>query len=195
VSEVVRGQRGNGMGGHSEPNQGVKDEWLTPPHIIEALGPFDLDPCAASEPRPWPTAANHYTIEDDGLSWPWPPEEFVWCNPPYGPQTWKWLDRMAEHDNGIALIFARTETAGFFEQVWKKPEMPAQAVVRDGAYKGQYRVMLFLEGRLFFHHADGTRAAYNSGAPSVLIGYGYKACMRIQNSGLHGAYVSGWFVQ
>jgi len=23
-----------------------KDEWLTPPYIIKALGEFDLDPCA-----------------------------------------------------------------------------------------------------------------------------------------------------
>ena len=22
------------------------DEWLTPPHVLQALGPFDLDPCA-----------------------------------------------------------------------------------------------------------------------------------------------------
>lgn len=27
------------------------DIWLTPPHILDALGPFDLDPCAP-DPRP-----------------------------------------------------------------------------------------------------------------------------------------------
>jgi len=75
---VVRGQRGLGMGGHHAPTRGAKDEWLTPPPIIEALGPFDLDPCAPVV-RPWPTAAAHLTIEDDGLTADWPPEAFVWA--------------------------------------------------------------------------------------------------------------------
>ena len=43
-----------------------KDEWLTPPEILRALGPFDLDPCAPAD-RPWPTAALHYTVRDNGL--------------------------------------------------------------------------------------------------------------------------------
>ena len=29
-----------------------KNEWLTPPHILRRLGPFDLDPCAPIN-RPW----------------------------------------------------------------------------------------------------------------------------------------------
>ena len=81
-----------------------KDEWLTPPEIIHALGCFDLDPCAPVV-RPWPTATRHYTIEDNGLVQPW--DGRIWCNPPYGTETGRWLARMAEHGNGIALIFAR----------------------------------------------------------------------------------------
>ena len=42
-----------------------KYEWLTPKHITDALGEFDLDPCAPIV-RPWETAWNHFTIEDDG---------------------------------------------------------------------------------------------------------------------------------
>ena len=34
----------------------TKDEWLTPPNILRALGAFDLDPCAP-EKRPWEMAA------------------------------------------------------------------------------------------------------------------------------------------
>jgi len=45
--------------------------WLTPPYIIACLGPFDLDPCAAPEPRPWATAKRHYTREHNGLAKPW----------------------------------------------------------------------------------------------------------------------------
>lgn len=41
------------------------DEWLTPPFIIKALGPFDLDPCSPVN-RPWDTAMRHYTKEQGG---------------------------------------------------------------------------------------------------------------------------------
>ncbi len=129
-----------------------KDEWLTPPEIIKALGEFDLDPCA-SIVRPWPTAKNHYTVEDDGLVKPW--EGRIWCNPPYGNSTGRWLARMAEHGNGIALIFARIETGNFFRYIWPKA----------------YGIM-FLKGRLIFYHTDGTKPTNSAGAPSCLIAYG-----------------------
>lgn len=43
-----------------------KDEWLTPRPLIQALGEFDLDPCAPIK-RPWDMAKNHFTVEDNGL--------------------------------------------------------------------------------------------------------------------------------
>lgn len=51
-------------------NTDNNDEWLTPPEILRALGPFDLDP-AAPIVRPWDMAARHYTKIDDGMSQPW----------------------------------------------------------------------------------------------------------------------------
>lgn len=106
-------QRG-GMGGHHSASA-LKDEWLTPPEILQALGNFDLDPCSPVN-RPWATARKHYTIKDDGLAQTW--EGRVWCNPPYGQQTGVWLERLADHGSGTALIFARTETEAWFRHVW-----------------------------------------------------------------------------
>ena len=40
---------GQAMGGHHKPNRGASDRWLTPPDIVQALGPFDLDPCADTD--------------------------------------------------------------------------------------------------------------------------------------------------
>ena len=51
----TRGRDGGGMGGHHAPVKGAKDEWITPPFITQALGPFDLDPCAPVD-APWPIA-------------------------------------------------------------------------------------------------------------------------------------------
>ncbi len=84
----------SGIGSHQSANMG-KDEWLTPPDLLACLGEFDLDPCAPIV-RPWDTAKDHYTIENNGLRVPWFGR--VWCNPPYGKHTASWLYRMALSD-------------------------------------------------------------------------------------------------
>ncbi len=158
----------SGIGSHQSAIM-KNDEWLTPPEIIKSLGKFDLDPCAPVS-RPWPTAYKHYTVNDDGLSLPW--HGRVWCNPPYGDQTGIWLSRLAEHGNGIALIFARTETKMFFDHVWAKA---------DG--------LLFIKGRLNFHYVSGEKAYANAGAPSVLVAYGLSNLGSLYGSNIKGKVV------
>lgn len=161
-----------GISGHTRPYRGLNDEWLTPPEILEALGPFDLDPAAPVD-RPWPMAKDHLTVLDNGLTHPW--NGRVWLNPPYGPQTGHWLERLARHGCGTALIFARTETEMFFRWVW-----------------GHATALLFLEGRLHFYTPTGQRAPHNSGGPSVLIAYGVDDAARLRNAAIAGAFVSVW---
>ena len=128
-----------------------KEEWLTPPWVLRELGDFDLDPCAPVT-RPWPMAARHLTIENNGLIRPWAGR--VFCNPPYGKETPRWMQRMAEHSGGgIALIFVRTETATFFPWIW------------DHAHG-----FLFIKGRLSFYTVEGKKGG-TAGAPSMLISY------------------------
>lgn len=154
------------MGSHQSHNAGTTT-WLTPPHIISALGTFDLDPCAADG---WPTAQRHIILPEDGLAADW--DGRVWLNPPYSAEAWVWLEKLAAHGTGTALVFARTETAGFVAQVWSKAT-----------------ALLFLHGRLHFHHADGTRAHANAGAPSVLVAYGELDADALRYSGLDGTFV------
>jgi hypothetical protein len=146
-----------------------KDEWLTPPSIIKALGTFDLDPCSPIN-RPWDTAKNHLTILDDGLSKNW--EGRVWCNPPYGRETFKWIDKLAIHGNGIALIFARTETIGFHEHIWNKADS-----------------IFFFKGRLKFHHVTGEQGG-SANAPSCLVAFGSNNVAAIDNAGLTGYHIA-----
>ena len=161
-----------GMGTHQSASM-LSDEWLTPPHIIAALGEFDLDPCACSEPRPWATAKRHYTRGDNGLRQPW--DGRVWCNPPYGGPSvvGPWMRRMKDHGRGTALIFARTETEVFHDTVWER----ATGV-------------LFFVGRLYFHRRDGSRAVANAGAPSCLVAYGQRDLEILLRSGLPGKMVA-----
>ena len=157
-----------GMGSHQSAKM-LKDEWLTPPYLIEQLGPFDLDPCSPII-RPWDTANTHYSIIDDGLIQPWFGQ--VWLNPPYGTQSKKWLEKMVQHGNGMVLIFARTETDMFFKYVWDKADS-----------------LLFLRGRLYFHHVSGEVARANAGAPSVIVAYGTDCSERLYKSKLPGKFI------
>lgn len=145
-----------------------KDEWLTPPHILGALGEFDLDPCAPIN-RPWDMADKHYTMLDGGLHKAW--HGRVFCNPPYGTETKKWLNKCAEHGNCIALVFARTETKMFFESIWSK----ATAI-------------FFIKGRLSFYTVEGEKGG-TAGAPSVLVAYGEENAEYLKNLSLSGCFV------
>lgn len=152
-----------------------KDEWLTPPELIKALGEFDLDPCAPHKSkRPWPTAKQHYS----GMCWQDGDEDVcglkatwrgrIWLNPPYGKQTFTWLAKLAEHKSGIALIFARTDTKGFHREIFSKA-----------------RGVFFLEGRVRFYHVTG-EIGDTPNAASCLVAYSDADVEAIRSSGLSG---------
>ena len=88
-------------------------EWYTPKYIFDALGlKFDMDVSSpGKEVVPWIPAERHITIKENGLLVPW--EGSVWLNPPYGEETPRWLRKFIKHGHGVALVFARTDTAWF----------------------------------------------------------------------------------
>lgn len=152
-----------GMGGHQSANAATTT-WLTPEWIIREFGPFDIDPCAAPSPRPWPTATRHIELPEDGLRAAW--EGLAWVNPPYGSETRAWVEKLSGHPaGGIALIFARTDTA-----VW-------QEVVFPWANR-----VLFLRGRVRFCRPDGGAGRFTGGAPSALVAFGALAASRIEKA-------------
>lgn len=161
-------ENSKGMSGHQSAKM-ITDEWYTPPEIIKSLGEFDLDPCSPIV-RPWDTAKQHYNKEQDGLILPWFGR--VWVNPPYGSLMYKWIEKLSIHSDGIALIFARTETVAFQRYVFE---------IADS--------ILFIKNRLHFYNQDGVRAKFNAGAPSVLIAYGERNVDALAYSGIEGKHV------
>lgn len=158
--------------GFETKNAGGKsgtNEWYTPSYIIEALGgKFDLDPCAPK--NEWHTAKTCYTEEDNGLILPWEGEVFL--NPPYSrPEVDLFMRRMAEHANGIALLYARVGNDIFFNHVWNH----ATSVV-------------FLRKRIHFLDTE-MRESGAPGADSALIAYGYRSDVRLRNLKLEGKYI------
>lgn len=148
--------------------------WLTPPSIIDALGgwqSFDFDPCAAPEPRPWPTALRmNARLDGNGLLMEW--HGRVWLNPPYDDDViGQWLGRMADHGRGTALLGVRTENKAWHRYVWP---------VASG--------MLFLKGRLHFCRPDGSVSKSNAGHASVLVSYGQDDLDRLAASGIAGHF-------
>lgn len=144
--------------------------WLTPIDIIRSLGEFDLDPCTPIE-MPWQTANHRYTEIDNGLTQPWFGR--VWCNPPYGKSMPAFLKKMADHNNGIALTFTRTETKQFHEYVF--PFATA---------------LLFKEGRIHFLNNEGQKVGNGSGCGSVFIAYGKENADILKRSGIKGKYIN-----
>jgi DNA N-6-adenine-methyltransferase (Dam) len=143
-------------------------EWYTPPCIFDALKlEFDLDVCSpGADIVPWIPARRHYTITDDGLDSPWTGR--VWCNPPYGKHTSVWLERLAKHGNGIALVLSRTDTE-WFHRAASSADMTC-----------------FMRGRIrFIANNDGKLSQPgNVGAGSALFAFGLENARALETSGL-----------
>ena len=81
----------------------------TPQYVTDALGPFDLDPCATVDS----TIAKINWWDgrgEDGLLLQW--EGFVWCNPPFS-QKEAWIKKMLSHRHGIILLPERGSAPWF----------------------------------------------------------------------------------
>ena len=150
------------------------DEWYTPPAVFIELGIFDFDLDAATVPGglPWIPATRHYSVEEDGLASPW--QGLVWLNPPYSAPT-PWVEKMARHGNGVALLPADTST-----RLWHEIIVPTA------------RSYCFLRGRLRFIKADAETAKTTSARfPAVLVGWGDQAAEAVVNCGLGWSFDLG----
>ena len=143
------------------------DVWFTPPAIFDALSvDFDLDPATIPGGIPWIPARHTYSEVDDGLIQPW--HGRVWLNPPYSNPR-PWIQRLAQHNNGIALLPADTATSWWHDYVITA------------------RALCFIRGRLRFIRNDAgleTSARF----PSVLAAWGRENGEALRSCGL------GWTV-
>ena len=74
------------------------DLWETPQELFDSLNQefhFDLDVCAIPENA---KCDEFYTPEQDGLVKPW--IGTCWCNPPYGRDVGKWVEKAARTADG-----------------------------------------------------------------------------------------------
>jgi hypothetical protein len=143
-------------------------EYYTPQWIFDALPiEFDLDPCSPVG-GPVTPAKRHYTLLDNGLIQPW--EGVVWLNPPYWRGTvHEWIHRLAQNGNGIALVYARVDTAWFQNN---KPD-----------------AIFFPRGRVrFIQGSSGRVMPHSGGSPSMLCAYGSRCVEALKRCSLEGAF-------
>ena len=127
-----------------------KLDWETPQWLFDKLDAefhFTLDAAADDSNH---KCERYYTKETDGLKSPW--AGVVWCNPPYGKQIKKWVEKAwAEKCNCetiVLLIPARTDTLWFHNYILGKAEIR------------------FIKGRLRF-----SGCAVNAPFPSMVVIY------------------------
>lgn len=144
-------------------------DWYTPKWIFDTLDlVFDLDPCAPEGGVPWIPAKRHYSLKDDGLTQNW--EGNVWLNPPYGKHTSQWMEKMHQHRQGIALVFARTDCQWFHKFVAKSD------------------AICFLKGRIKFVDGLGVTSGNGAGCGSMLAAWGAENAERLKR-------FDGWCVK
>lgn len=102
------------------------DLWSTPQDFFDDLDKefhFTLDACALPENA---KCKRYFSPEQDGLFQPW--EGVVWCNPPYGRQIGKWVEKAAVSAfmgkaTVVMLLPARTDTAWFHDYIYGPAEI------------------------------------------------------------------------
>lgn len=152
-----------------EKTKDSTDEWYTPIELINSLGEFDLDPCAPINPL-WQTARTMYNKYDDGLSKEWFGR--IWLNPPYSrPLIEQFVRKMADHGNGIALLFNRCDSKMFQDVIFEKAT-----------------AMKFLRKRIRFYRQDGTRGE-SPGCGSILIAFGQDNAKILNECDIQGKFV------
>jgi site-specific DNA-methyltransferase (adenine-specific) len=125
--------------------------WSTPQELFDEMDAefgFTLDPCADDDNH---KCGRYYTKEQDGLAQDWS-GEVVFCNPPYGRQIGKWVEKAFREvyaggcRTAVLLLPARTETKWFHDFIYHRAEIR------------------FIRGRIRF---DG--AVYNAPFPSMIV--------------------------
>lgn len=121
--------------------------WATPQDFFDTLDEefhFTLDACALPENAKCP---QYFTPEEDGLKQEW--RGTVWCNPPYGRQIGKWVEKAYDAACTVVMLLpARTDTQWFHRWI-----LPC-AEIR------------WVKGRLKFGGAEG-----NAPFPSMVVIY------------------------
>lgn len=122
-------------------------------------------------PPPYQIAPLSYNKEQNGLAQEWPSSALVFMNPPYSrPLLRPFVEKLAEHNNGIALLKNQVDNLLFQEVIFPKAKS-----------------LIFMRHRIKFIQPDGTTGSPFFG--SVLVAFGHEADTRLRQSSIPGKYL------
>ena len=119
--------------GHEKPVEGFTNDWITPLWVIQSFNKLAMS-----------GGGGFFDLDPCASK-----------TQPHPCETRKWVERLAKHENGIALVFARVETA-----LWQN------IIFEYGS------LFLFPARRISFMRPDGTTPKSSAGAPSAFIAFG-----------------------
>ena len=105
-----------------------KMDWSTPQDFFDKLNEefhFTLDPCADELNH---KCDKYYTKKENGLNQDWS-GEVVFCNPPYGRDVPKWVQKCFNEVYvggcrcAVMLLAARTDTRWFHDYIYNRAEV------------------------------------------------------------------------
>lgn len=97
-----------------------KEDWETPKYLFDELNKeFNFTVDVASSDYNY-KCEKHYTKKEDGLQQNWD-NDIVWCNPPYGRQIEKWVEKaFTSNALTVMLLPARTDTKWFHKYIYNQ---------------------------------------------------------------------------
>ena len=105
-----------------------KEEWETPQKLFNELNKyfkFTVDVASSNSNY---KVQKHYTKNEDGLIQNWD-NEIVWCNPPYGKEINKWVEKAYKSNClCVMLLPARTDTRWFHKWIYKKDNVKIEFI-------------------------------------------------------------------
>ena len=118
--------------------------WCTPQDFFDRLDAefhFVLDAAATKKSA---KCEKFFTPETDGLAQSWDCGGAVFCNPPYGRQICKWVQKAFKESAGgypiVLLIPARTDTTYFHDYIYGKADpLHSRAVALHGRKRKRRR--------------------------------------------------------
>lgn len=100
-----------------------KEDWETPKELFDKLNEkfkFTLDVASSEENK---KCNKYYTKKEDGLLQNWD-DEIVWCNPPYGKEIGKWVEKASKCRSLVVMLLpSRTDTRWFHDYIYQKTEI------------------------------------------------------------------------
>lgn len=139
-----------------------KMNWETPQMLFKKLDnifKFEVDVAADENNK---KCKKYYSLKEDGLNQTWRTERggAVWCNPPYGRDIKKWVEKAYKesklHNTTIVMLIpSRTDTQYFHDYIYNKAKL------------------FFIRGRLKFIN-EKKQEEHSAPFPSMIVIYNSK---------------------